>query len=113
MEDITDADYMDAKRVCRDFEIKNLIFSKTFQKMCLKIYNSDSVKFISAPWLAWQGTLKKTEVNLKLLTHVDVILKRNWRRNTSSQFSNMQKLITNLWKITMKIKNHHIINIGM
>ena len=49
MEDITDADYMDAKRVCRDFEIKNLIFSKTFQKMCLKIYNSDSVKFISAP----------------------------------------------------------------
>ena len=24
MEDITDADYMDAKRVCKDFEIKNL-----------------------------------------------------------------------------------------
>ena len=24
MEDITDADYMNAKRVCKDFEIKNL-----------------------------------------------------------------------------------------
>ena len=24
MEDITDADYMHAKRVCKDFEIKNL-----------------------------------------------------------------------------------------
>ena len=44
MEDITDADYMHAKRVCKDFEIKNLgeyhdlyryfwlMFSKTSEK---------------------------------------------------------------------------------
>ena len=63
MEDITDADYMHAKRVCKDFEIKNLgeyhdlylksdtlplaVF-KNFRKMCLKIYHLDPVKFLSA-----------------------------------------------------------------
>ena len=29
------------------------------------------------------------------------------------QFTNMQKLITNASKIMMKIKNHHILIIGM
>ena len=57
MEDITYADYMHVKRVCKDFKIKNLgeyhdlylksdililadVF-KNFRKMCLKIYNLD------------------------------------------------------------------------
>ena len=64
MEDITDADYMHAKRVCKDFIIKklseynNLHFKsdtlplpdvfKNFRKMCLKIYHLDPVKFLSA-----------------------------------------------------------------
>ena len=65
MEDTTDADYMHGKRVCKDFEIKNLgeyhdlylksdtllltnVF-KNFRKMCLKIYYLDHVKFLSAP----------------------------------------------------------------
>ena len=62
MEDITDADYMHAKRVCKEFKIKNigeyhdlylksdiLLLSdvfKNFKKMCLKIYNLDFVKFL-------------------------------------------------------------------
>ena len=57
---ITDADYMHAKRVCKDFEIKNLgeyhdlclksdiplgdVF-KNLRKMCLKIYHLDPVNF--------------------------------------------------------------------
>ena len=61
MEDITNADYMHAKRVCKDFEIKNLgeyhdlylksdtlllaDFFEDFRKMCLKIYTLHSVKF--------------------------------------------------------------------
>ena len=34
--------------------------------MCLKIYELDPVKLVSAPGLAWQATLKKTEVKLEL-----------------------------------------------
>ena len=58
MEDITDTDYINAKRVCRDFEIKNLgkyhdlylksdallladVFKK-FRKMNLKMSNLDN-----------------------------------------------------------------------
>ena len=68
MEDITDADYMHAKRVCKDFEIKYL------EKMCLKIYFLDPVKFLSAPGLAWQASLKRTEVKLELLNDIDMLL---------------------------------------
>ena len=73
MENITDADYMQAKRVCKDFEIKNLgehhdLYLKSntllladvnFRNICLKIYHLDPIKFLSLPGLAWQGTLKK------------------------------------------------------
>ena len=34
--------------------------------MCLKICNLDPVKSLSAPGLAWQEALKKTEVKLEL-----------------------------------------------
>ena len=79
MEDITDADYAHAKRVCKDFEMKNLgeyhdlyVQSDTlfladafenFRNMCLKIYELYLAKFLSAPGLAWQAPLKKTKVN--------------------------------------------------
>ena len=90
MEDITDADYAHAKRVCKDFEIKNLgeyhdlyVQSNTllladvfenFRNMCLKIYELDPAKFLSAPGLAWQAALKKTKVKLDLLTDIDMLL---------------------------------------
>ena len=68
MEDITDADYMYAKRVCKDFEIKKLgeyhelyltllladVF-ENFRKMSLKIPHLDPVKFLPAPGLEWQA----------------------------------------------------------
>ena len=90
MEDITDADSIHAKRVCKDFEIKNLgeyhdLFLKrdpllladvfeNFRKMCLKIYHLDLVKFLSAPGLAWQVALEKIEVKLELLTGIDILI---------------------------------------
>ena len=89
MEDITDADYMHAKRVCKDFEIKNLgeyhdlylksdvlLLADVFEtlKKCLKFYELDPAKFISAPGLAWQAALKKTKVKLDLLTDIDMLL---------------------------------------
>ena len=64
MEDITDADYAPTKRVCKDFEIKSLgkyldlyVQSDTllladvlenFRNMCLKIYELDPAKLLSA-----------------------------------------------------------------
>ena len=89
IEDITDADYMHAKKVCEDFEIKNLgeyhdcylksdtllladVF-ENFRKICLKIYHLDPIKFLSAPGSAWQAASKKTEVKLELSTNIDII----------------------------------------
>ena len=90
MEDIIDADYMHGKRVCNDFEIKNLgeyndLYRKSdtlllvdvfenFRKMCLKIYQLDPAKFLSAHGLAWQAALKKPEVKLELLSDIDMLL---------------------------------------
>ena len=91
MEDITDADYTHAKRVCKNFGIKNLgeyqnfcVQSDTllltgvfenFTDTCLKIYKLNPVTwFLSAPGLAWQAALKRTKVKLDLLTDIDVLL---------------------------------------
>ena len=48
--------------------------SENFRNMCLKIYELDSAKFLSAPGVAWQATLKKTKVELNLLTDMDMLL---------------------------------------
>ena len=47
---------------------------ENFRKMCLKIYQLDPAKFLSAPGLAWQASLKKTEVKLELLADIDMLL---------------------------------------
>ena len=76
MEDITKADYAHAKRVFKDFEIKNLreyhdlyVQSDTLlladvienlRNICLEIYELDPENFLSAAGLAWQAALKKT-----------------------------------------------------
>ena len=89
MEDITDIDHRHAKRVFKKFNNKNLgdyhdlyVQSGTllladafenFRNKCIEIYELDPAHFLSAPRLAWQVCLKKTEVKLELLTNVDVI----------------------------------------
>ena len=50
-----------------------MICSLKLQKICLNIYRLDLVKFLSAPGLAWQAALKKAEVNLELLTDIDML----------------------------------------
>ena len=91
MKDITDADYVYAKWVCKDFEIKHLgeyydlyvqryilliadVF-ENFRNECLEKFELDSAKFLSASELAWQAAaLKKTKLKLDLLTDIDVLL---------------------------------------
>ena len=45
-----------------------------FRNMCIKIYELDPAKFLSAPGLAWQVTLKKTKVKLYFLTDINMLL---------------------------------------
>ena len=75
MEEFTDADYMDAKRLYlkSDTLLLDDVF-ETFRKMYLNIYHLDPVKFLSAPGLAWQAALKNAKVKLELLTDIDMIL---------------------------------------
>ena len=40
----------------------------------MKIQELDPADFLSAPGLAWQASLKKTKVNLELLTDIDILL---------------------------------------
>ena len=47
---------------------------ENFRNMCIKVYELDPARFLSAPGLAWQASLKETEVELGLITHVDMLL---------------------------------------
>ena len=90
LEDITEKDYEHAQKLWHAFKIKNLgeyhdLYVQTdtlllsdafenFRNICLKIYELDPVYFVSAPGLAWQACLKKTKVELELLTDIDMLL---------------------------------------
>ena len=47
---------------------------ENFRDKCIEIYELDPVHFLSAPGLAWQACLKKTQVELELLTDNDMLL---------------------------------------
>ena len=47
---------------------------KNFRDMCLKEYELDPAHFLSLSGLAWQACLKKTNVQLELLTDYDMLL---------------------------------------
>ena len=49
------------------------VFEK-FRDTCIEIYGLDPSYFLSAPGLAWQACLKKTEVKLELLTDYQMLL---------------------------------------
>ena len=90
MEDITDVYYRHAKRVFKNLSNKNLgdyhdlyvqsdtlllvNVCKNFRNICIKLYELDPARFLSAPGLAWQAWLKKTEVELELITDPGMLL---------------------------------------
>ena len=47
---------------------------ENFRNKCIEIYELDPNHFLSVPGLAWQACLKKTEVELELLTDIDMLL---------------------------------------
>ena len=90
MENISETDYRHANNVFKTFKLDNLgdyhdlyvlsdtllladVF-KNFRKVCIKTYELDLAHFISLPGLAWQACLKKTRVELELLTDYVMLL---------------------------------------
>ena len=51
---------------------------ENFRQSCLKNYELDPAHFVSLPGLAWQACLKKTNVEIELLTDYDMLLKKEW-----------------------------------
>ena len=90
LENTSNEDSLHAQKVWDVFKIKNLgeyhnlyVQSDTsliadvyenVRNMCLEKDQLDSVYFVSAPGLAWQACLKKTGVELELLTDIDMLL---------------------------------------
>ena len=90
MENINDIDYRHANNVFKVFELENLgdyhdLYVQTdtllladvfnnFKDMCIKEYELDPAHFLSLPGLAWQVCLKKTNIELELLTDYDMLL---------------------------------------
>ena len=90
MEDIDDVDYRHGNNVFNKFKLNNLgdyhnlyVQSDTllladvfenFRGACLKEYEIDPAHFLLLPGLAWQACLKKTNIELELLTDYDMLL---------------------------------------
>ena len=87
---ISNNDYTHAQKVWKAFECRDLgdyhdlyltsdvllladVFER-FRDVCQDIYGLDPAHFYTAPGLAWQAALKKTEVRLELLTDIDMLL---------------------------------------
>ena len=90
MDDISDIDYRHANNVFKRFKLENLgdyhdlyvqsdtllladVFNN-FRDMCIKEYELDPAHFLSLPGLAWQACLKKTNIELELLTDYDMLI---------------------------------------
>ena len=89
LEGISDEDYAHAQKVSKIFEVNNhseyhdlyvpsdtLLLADVFDRLrdkCIEIYGLDPSHFLSAPGLAWQACLKKSDVNLELLTDDDML----------------------------------------
>ena len=90
LENITDEDYIHAQKLFEELKSKNLsdyhelylqsdtlLLADVFENLrnkCIEIYELDPAHFLSAPVLAWQACLKNTEIELELLTDIDMLL---------------------------------------
>ena len=87
---ISDEDYEHARNVWKYFDMKTIrdyhdLYLKNdvllladvfenFRNVCVENYKLDPAWYYTAPGLAWDACLKKTEVNLELLNDVDMLL---------------------------------------
>ena len=90
MKDIDEIDYRHGNNVFKSFKLENLgdyhdLYVKSdtllladvfenFRDMWIKEYELDPAHFVSLPGLAWQACLKKTNIEIELLTDYDMLL---------------------------------------
>ena len=90
MSGVSDGDYKHARKVWREFGIKNMgeyhdLYLRTdvvllanvfesFRRVRLKNYGLDPSHFYTAPGLAWKACMKKTGIRLELLLDADMLL---------------------------------------
>ena len=129
MEDIDEIDYIHGNNVFKSFKLENLgdyhdLYVKSdtllladvfenFRDMCIKEYELDPAHFVSLPGLAWQTCLKKTNIELELLTNYDMLLmvEKGIRGGICHQYTGMLKRTINICKIIIIMKSRHISNI--
>ena len=86
-EAVSDEDYAHAQLVWKTFQMKTMgeyhdLYLKTdvlllesvfenFRTICLEHYGLDPAHFYTSPGLSWKAMLKKTQVELELLTDID------------------------------------------
>ena len=87
---ISDEDYTHAQKVWRTFKMEYFkdyheLYNKVdvllladvfenFRNICLENYKLDPAHYYTAPGLAWDAALKVTDVNLELLSDIDMLL---------------------------------------
>ena len=87
---INDAEYEQAQKVWNHFDIQNMgqyhdLYLETdvilladifenFRDVCNREYKLDPAWYYTSPGLSWDALLKKTEIELELLTDIDMIL---------------------------------------
>ena len=83
--------------------------------MPLEICKFDPAEFLLASRLAWQAALKKTKVKLNLLSDINMVLmvERDIRGGICHSIYQYAKADNKYMKIMTKMKNHHILIIGM
>ena len=89
-EDISDAEYQHAQNVWKHFKLQTLgqyhdLYVQTdvllladvfenFRKLCMHYYTLDAAHLYTSPGLSWQSCLKMCNVQLELLTDIDMLL---------------------------------------
>ena len=94
---------------------------KCVLNMCLEIYKIDTACFLTAPRLAWKAALRKIKVKTDILPNIIMLLVvekviRGGIFHSIHWYAKANELITKAnkkGKNKIKIKNYHILIIGM
>ena len=65
--------------------------------MCLEYYGLDPCHYFSSPGLSWNATLKMTEIQLELISDIDICLfsEKEWEDISLTLQNDLVKLIIN------------------